>query len=79
MTGSSAVDDKSEEALDSRNLFYARLGNVKVPRIKKAFDSRNLLPSTALDPNNKLCIPCEINYHFHIQYRYDNYSVLISL
>ena len=26
------------------------LGLVKVPRIEEAFDSRNLLPSTALDP-----------------------------
>ena len=26
------------------------LGQGKVPRIEKAFDSRNLLPSTALDP-----------------------------
>ena len=31
-------------------VFYARLGYVKVPRIEEAFDSRNLLPSTALDP-----------------------------
>ena len=29
---------------------YVRLGYVKVPRMEKAFDSRNLLPSTALDP-----------------------------
>ena len=27
-----------------------RLGYIKVPRIEEAFDSRNLLPSTALDP-----------------------------
>ena len=27
------------------------LGYVKVPRIEGAFDPRNLLPSTALDPN----------------------------
>ena len=46
---SSAVDGKS--FLDSRNLFYVRLGYVKVPRIEEAFDSKNLLPSTALDPN----------------------------
>ena len=30
---------------------YFRLGYVKVPPIEDAFDSRNLLPSTALDPN----------------------------
>ena len=29
---------------------YFRLGYIKVPRIVEAFDSRNLLPSTALDP-----------------------------
>ena len=29
---------------------YLRLGSVMVPRIEEAFDSRNLLPSTALDP-----------------------------
>ena len=27
------------------------LGYVKVPRIEESFDLRNLLPSTALDPN----------------------------
>ena len=31
-------------------LDYVRLGYIKFPRIEEAFDSRNLLPSTALDP-----------------------------
>ena len=35
----------------SSNSAAFRLGYVKVPRIEEAFDSRNLLPSTALDPN----------------------------
>ena len=39
-----------ERFLNSRNLFQVRLGYVKVPQIEEAFDSRNLLPSTALVP-----------------------------
>ena len=31
--------------------FSVRLGSVKVPQIEEAFNSRNLLPSTALDLN----------------------------
>ena len=34
---------------------YFRLGYVKVPKIEEAFDSRNLLPSTAPDPNFLNC------------------------
>ena len=34
----------------SEELILVRLGCVKDPRIEEAFDSRNPLPSTALDP-----------------------------
>ena len=53
MFGSSAVDGKrllESNAFSIRGTYF-RLGCVKVPRIEKAFDSRNLLPSTALGPN----------------------------
>ena len=50
--GSRAVDGKRflESNASSIPGIYFRLGWVKVPRIEEAFDSRNLLPSTALDP-----------------------------
>ena len=50
--GSRAVDGKRflESNASSIPGTYFRLG--KVPRIEEAFNSRNLLPSTALDPIN---------------------------
>jgi hypothetical protein len=50
--GSSAVDGKRLFDSNTSSIpgTYFRLGYVKVPRIEEAFDSRNLLPSTALDP-----------------------------
>ena len=50
--GSRAVDGKKflESNASSIAETYFRLGYVKVPRIEESFDSRNLLPSTALDP-----------------------------
>ena len=52
--GSRAVDSKRflESNASSISGTYFRLGYIKVPRIEEAIDSRNLLPSTALDPNN---------------------------
>ena len=49
---SRAGDDKRflESNASSIPGIYFSLGYVKVPRIEKAFDSRNLLPPTALDP-----------------------------
>ena len=49
---SSAVDGKRflESNASSIRGTYFRLGYVKVPRIEEAFDSRNLLPTTALGP-----------------------------
>ena len=51
--GSRAVDGKRflESNASPIPETYFRLGYVKVPRIEEAFDSRNLLPSTALDPD----------------------------
>ena len=51
-SGSSAVDGKRflESNAFSIRRTYFRLGYDKVPRIEEAFDSRNLLPSTVLDP-----------------------------
>ena len=48
--GSRAVD--GNRFLESNLLRFQEpiLGYVKVPRIDEAFDSRNLLPLTALDP-----------------------------
>ena len=53
MIGSRAVDGKRflESNVSSNPGTYCRLGKVKVPKIEKAFDSRNFLPSTALDQN----------------------------
>ena len=48
--GQLTVKGSLNRMLDSRNLFKVRLGYVKVTRIEEAFDSRNLLPSTVLDP-----------------------------
>ena len=50
--GSRAVDGKMflESNASSIPGTYFRLGYIKVPRIEEAFDSRNLLPSNALDP-----------------------------
>ena len=50
--GSRAVDGKRFLESNSSSIrgTYIRLGQVKIPRIEEAFDSRNLLPSTSIDP-----------------------------
>ena len=52
--GSSAVNDKMflESRVSQIPGTYFKLGQVKVPRIQEALDSRNILSSTSLDPNN---------------------------
>ena len=57
LLGSSAVYGK-------RNLFYARLGYVKVPRSEEAFDSRILLLSTAFDPT--FVLDNRVHYEIHL-------------
>ena len=52
--GSRAVDGKRFLKTNTSLITgtYFRSGLVKVPSIKEAFYSRNLLPSTALEPRN---------------------------
>ena len=46
---------------------YFRLGYIKVPGIEEAFDSRNLLLSTALDPKIQIHIIMSSLYITHDQ------------
>ena len=50
------------------------IGYVKVPRIEEAFDSRNLLPSTALDPNFVTC-----GNRLHLEYQNPSNILLIHI
>ena len=52
--GSRAIDGKRFPESNASSIpgTYFRLGYVEVSKIEEAFDSRNLLPSTALDPKS---------------------------
>ena len=56
-----AVDGKRflESNASSIPETYFRLGQIKVPRIEEVFDSRNLLPSTALWSKTSPPLPCK--------------------